>query len=182
MHSSFDLFMKPIFVLLLSLIVSGKAYPQSDSTKLSNRYWYLIQAPHAPQDWNAWRNGLTQWKDSLMHMIHYDEKYYNDPKYQWASKAYSTFYLMANDRNLYDSSWNYDIKKCLGRYEKEFGGVDIVLLWATYPQLGFDNRDQYSFYRNLPGGIPALKKLSNEIHAMGKKFCPSSSAASTPAP
>jgi gamma-glutamyl hercynylcysteine S-oxide synthase len=164
--------MKQFFVLVLFLVVLVRGYSQKpdSANQLSERYWYLIESPHSPQAWDCWRNGLKEWKDSLMHSVHYDERYYTDPKYQWASKAYSTFFLMANDRSLYDSAWNYDIKKCLGRYEKEFGGVDIVLLWATYPQLGFDNRDQYTFYRNLPGGIRALKKLCDEIHAMGKKF------------
>ena len=77
---------------------------------------------------------------------------------------------MANDRALYDENWHYNIKGYLSNYEKNFGGVDIVLLWAAYPQLGFDNRDQYSFYRNLPGGTASLKALCDELHAMGKKL------------
>jgi len=162
--------MKIFFVLILSLIFFFKGYTQTDSSILSSRYWYLIQSPHSPENRDVWRSGLKQWRDSLMHLVQYDERYYADPKYQWASKAYATFFLMSNDRSLYDSSWNFDIRKCLDRYEKESGKVDIVLLWATYPQLGFDNRDQFTFYRNLPGGIGALKKLCDEIHAMGKKF------------
>ena len=47
---------------------------------------------------------------------------------------------MANEKNLYDKNGNYDIKNCLKKYEDNYDGVDVVVLWPTYPQLGFDNR------------------------------------------
>lgn len=165
--------MKGIIFIILSLFTQLKGYPQNTDTVtsgLSERYWYLIESPHSPLEWGQWRSGLHRWKDSLMTSLHYNDHYYTGPGYQWASKAYASFFLMANDRSLYDSNWHYDIKNCLSKYEKEYGGVDLVLLWATYPQLGFDNRDQYEFYRNLPGGISELKKLCDEVHSMGKKF------------
>lgn len=77
---------------------------------------------------------------------------------------------MANDKSLYDKNWNYDIKNCLKKYEENYGGVDVVVLWPTYPQLGFDGRSQYDFYKNLPGGIAGLKQLCKELHQMGKKL------------
>ncbi|HLA59122.1 MAG TPA: hypothetical protein VK622_10195, partial [Puia sp.] len=165
--------MKGFIFYLLIFTGSLKGFSQQTDSltkELSSRYWYLIESPHSPLEWDHWRNRLKEWKDSLLFSVKYNDRYYADPSYQWASKTYSTFFLMANDRSLYDSAWNYDIKNCLNKYEKEYGGVDIILLWATYPQLGFDNRDQYTFYRNLPGGIGGLKKLCDAIHKMGKKF------------
>jgi iron(II)-dependent oxidoreductase len=141
-----------------------------DSQQPADNHWLLIQAPHSPAGWPGWRQELRHWKDSLLSTIKYDDTYYSKPEYRWAASAYSTLFLMANDRALYDERWHYNIKGYLGNYEKNFGGVDIVLLWATYPQLGFDNRDQFSFYRNMPGGTAALKALCDELHAMGKKF------------
>ena len=158
-----------ICLLIIGRIVPAQK-PHGLASGLAERYWYIIESPHAPVLWDAWRIGLTSWKDSVLKAVDYNSHFYEDPSYQWASKAYSCLLLMANDRSLYDAHWNYDIENCLRKYETGCGGVDIVLLWATYPQLGFDNRDQYSFYRNLPGGIVALKKLSDELHRKGKKF------------
>jgi iron(II)-dependent oxidoreductase len=165
--------MKGFIICLLIFAGLQKGFSQKTDSltkELSTRYWYLIESPHSPLEWDHWRARLNEWKDSLLYSIKYNDRYYTDPSYKWASKTYSTFFLMANDRALYDSAWNYDIQHCLSKYENEYGGVDIVLLWATYPQLGFDNRDQYTFYRNLPGGIVGLKKLCDIIHQMGKKF------------
>jgi len=165
--------MKKLAHILLIIFITTNGFSQNENTqskKPSEKYWFLIPAPHAADQLDHWRNELQQWKDSLLTDLHYDDSYYTKPEYLWASKSYATFFLMASDISLYDENWNYNIKGCLSKYEKKYGGVDQVLLWATYPQLGFDNRDQYAFYRNLPGGVVALKKLCDELHAMGKKL------------
>ncbi len=163
--------MKKSAYTFLFIIICLAGCSQKDRVKnLSEKYWYFIPAPHSPDRWDDWKRTLHQWKDSLLSELHYNGDYYAQSQYQWASHAYSTFFLMANDLSLYNQNWGYDIKSCLDKYEKKYGGVDQVLLWATYPQLGFDNRDQYSFYRNLPGSVAALKKLADELHAMGKKL------------
>lgn len=138
--------------------------------RLFDRYYQIIDAPASPEKWDAWRLELRNWKDSLLSGLQYEGENYRKSEYKWASKAYSTFFLMANDRALYDNDWNYTIQNCLKKYEEGYGGVDMVLLWPTYPQLGFDNRSQFDFYRNLPGGTAGLKKLCRELHQMGKKL------------
>lgn len=142
----------------------------SSQVTAGDRYWYLIPPPPSPGQWDSFRTGLRSWKDSLLSAIHYDDRYYKNDRFKWASGAYAVCFVMAGDRALYDSNFHYDIKKFLARYESDYGGVDIVLLWAAYPQLGFDGRDQYSFYRRLPGGTAALKKLSEQLHAIGKRL------------
>lgn len=137
---------------------------------LADRYYHIIPAPVSADEWDGWRAELVAWKDSLLGSIRYDDTYYTKPEYEWASRTYSTLFLVASDQALYNERWNYEIEKYLSKYETGYGGVDIVLLWPTYPQLGFDNRDQYEFYRNMPGGIAGLRKLSDEIHRMGKKL------------
>ncbi|MBC7892676.1 MAG: SUMF1/EgtB/PvdO family nonheme iron enzyme [Sphingobacteriaceae bacterium] len=130
----------------------------------------MIEAPTSPEKWDAWRLELQAWKDSTRNFLKYKGENYQKNDYRWASKAYSTFFLMANDKSLYGKNYQYDIKKCLKKYEESYGGVDVVVLWPTYPQLGFDDRSQYSFYRNLPGGVPGLKQLGDELHRLGKKL------------
>lgn len=139
-------------------------------TKCSEKYFQLIEAPTSLDKWDAWHVELKAWKDSTLKFLKYKGVNYEKKDYKWASSAYSTFFLMANDKNLYDNKGNYNIKNCLKKYEKDYGGVDVVVLWPTYPQLGFDDRTQYSFYRNMPKGIAGLKQLTNELHAMGKKM------------
>ena len=138
--------------------------------KITEKYYQLIEAPTSSDQWNAWRLSLSAWRDSIRQHLNYQGENYQKKEYAWASKAYSTFFLMANESTLYDANYRFDIKRCLKKYEEDYGQVDVVVLWPTYPQLGFDNRSQYSFYRNLPGGVAALKQLCTELHQMGKKM------------
>lgn len=48
-----------------------------------------------------------------------------------------------------------------------FGGYDGVLLWPQYPRIGVDERDQWAFYDDLPGGRPGLRALAERARARG---------------
>lgn len=154
---------------LASVAVSGQSQVGKD-LKITERHYQLIEAPTASDKWDAWRSELTAWRDSTRDFLHYKGGNYENPNLKWASAAYSTFFLMANDKSLYNAGGAFDIRNCLKKYEDKYGGVDVVVLWPTYPQLGFDNRDQFEFYKNLPGGVSALKSLAGELHNMGKKL------------
>ena len=49
----------------------------------------------------------------------------------------------------------------------EFGGYDAIILWGAYPRIGFDDRNQLDFYRELPGGVPGLHDLVCRLHSLG---------------
>ncbi len=161
---------KPFYLFIFFyLFLFSKGWSQENSASgLTKRHYQLIETPTDPGKWDAWRNELKVWKDSTLRYLHYNNENYRNPDFKWASHAYSTFFLMANEKTLYDQNGNFDIHACLQKYEDQ--GVDVVVLWPTYPQLGFDNRTQFDFYRNLPGGVNGLKKLSAELHAMGKRL------------
>ncbi|MDR6562312.1 MULTISPECIES: SUMF1/EgtB/PvdO family nonheme iron enzyme [unclassified Arcicella] len=162
---------KIVFVALVLLCFVKEANAQNKNiNKISDKYYHLIEAPTSADKWDEWRLSMRIWRDSTLKYINYKGNNYQNNHYKWASKAYSTYFLMANDIHLYDKNGNYDIRNCVKKYENNYGGVDVVVLWPTYPQLGFDNRTQYSFYRNLPGGVSGLKKLCDELHQMGKKM------------
>ena len=41
-------------------------------------------------------------------------------------------------RYLYDGSWT--VERYLSDLERRYGGIDSVLIWPTYPNLGIDER------------------------------------------
>ena len=61
----------------------------------------------------------------------------------------------------------YTVNKFLEYGENEFGGFDQVLLWQAYPRIGFDERNQFDFYRDLPGGMEGLRQVSRICHEKG---------------
>ena len=43
--------------------------------------------------------------------------------------------------------------------EREFGGFDGIVLWHAYPVIGIDERNQFDFYRDVPG----IRELVGEL-------------------
>lgn len=48
---------------------------------------------------------------------------------------------------------------------EEFGGFDTVILWNQYPRLGVDERTQWDFYNDFPGGRKALRQAVDQLHS-----------------
>ena len=53
--------------------------------------------------------------------------------------------------------------------EREFGGLQSVILWHSYPNIGIDERNQFDFFHDLPGGLDGLKKVADDFHRNGVK-------------
>ncbi len=53
--------------------------------------------------------------------------------------------------------------------EKEFGGLQSVILWQSYPNIGIDERNQFDFFDALPGGREGFKQVVDDFHRNGVK-------------
>ena len=61
---------------------------------------------------------------------------------------------MLCDETFYDSkTGRYTVSAFLDRERHEFGGYDSIVLWHAYPRIGLDDRNQFDFYRDMPGGL-----------------------------
>ena len=49
-----------------------------------------------------------------------------------------------------------------------YGGVDSLLLWQGYPNIGLDDKNQFEMTESLPGGLAGLKDLVAQV---SKYFC-----------
>lgn len=61
-----------------------------------------------------------------------------------------------------------DVDRLLEQGE-EFGGYDTVTVWNQYPRLGVDQRNQWEFYDDFPGGREALRRMVDQFHEKGVK-------------
>ncbi|MGD0089182.1 MAG: SUMF1/EgtB/PvdO family nonheme iron enzyme, partial [Planctomycetota bacterium] len=58
----------------------------------------------------------------------------------------------------------YTVDRYLDDLEKRYGGIDSVLLWPVYPNVGIDNRNQHDLLRDMPGGYPGVKLMLEDFH------------------
>ena len=58
----------------------------------------------------------------------------------------------------------YLIDSFLEKGQKDFGGFDSIILWATYPNIGIDDQNQFDMLSSLPGGLQAVRAMIDRAH------------------
>jgi formylglycine-generating enzyme required for sulfatase activity len=130
----------------------------------------LVRAPSELAQWPAWRKALASTLRQMQKRIGYDDTLYRRPEFAWVPSCYCCCFAMMYDEALYDGvKGQYSIESYLDNGVLRFGGYDAVVLWQAYPRIGFDDRNQFDFYRDMPGGLRGLRELSRAIHRRGAK-------------
>ena len=151
----------------IGTLLSISEHPRALSS-IETTYGNVIEAPEDALKWPAFRKELHSWRESKRKELNYTGSSYMDPSFRWASSNYTCCFLMMYDLEFYDpKKGKYTVEKILERGKKEFGGYDSVVLWHAYPRIGIDERNQFDFYRDMPGGIEGVKKVVNEFHQHG---------------
>ncbi len=95
---------------------------------------------------------------------------YDRPDLKWASRAFVCHFTFMYDLSFFDPVANdYRLDGFLREGDERFGGYDAVVLWQAYPRIGLDERNQFDFYRDMPGGLRGLRKLVRGFHKRGVK-------------
>ena len=61
------------------------------------------------------------------------------------------------------------MQKWLDDVNARYGGVDSILMWPTYTNIGTDDRSQFDLFEAMPGGLPGVRAAVDELHAAGVK-------------
>ena len=111
----------------------------------------IFAAPDDPADWPAWRDALVRWRDEARARLSYDGAVYDRPATSWTQHCYSVALIWLWDERLYDrAAGRFDVAGFLDA-TADHGGFDGVVLWHAYPVIGIDDRNQFDFYRDVPG-------------------------------
>ena len=128
----------------------------------------LLLPPEEEEDWPGWCKQWREWREQVSAEIGYRDSYYADPDFAWVSTCFNCAFVMLSDPEFYNrETHQYRVAQLLERADKEFGGYDSVVLWHAYPRIGFDDRNQFDFYRDMPGGIAGLRNMVDELHREG---------------
>ncbi|HEX3601832.1 MAG TPA: hypothetical protein VHU84_16885, partial [Lacipirellulaceae bacterium] len=128
----------------------------------------LISGPKEPADRDAWIAKMQSWRDSARKRIDFKDEQYRRSELKWAGSAYVQPQAMVEDRYFYDPvARKYTVDCYLDDVTKRYGGIDAVLLWPVYPNIGIDDRNQHDLLRDLPGGVKGVREMIGDFHRHG---------------
>jgi len=120
------------------------------------------------ESFKAWLAYLQSWRREHLIRMGYDDAQYDRPELKWTQSSFIQPQMMAHDRYFYDpQTARYTVDRYLADLNKRYGGIDSVLIWPTYPNLGIDDRNQFDLIRDMPGGIEGLRAAIEVFHHNG---------------
>ena len=130
--------------------------------------WEGGSAPCAPSTHEEWLKAINDWRTERRIRVGYSGARYEVPALQWTQSSFIQPQMMVHDRYFYDLvAGKYTVDRYLDDVEKRYGGIDAVLIWATYPNMGIDNRNQQDMVRSLPGGVEGVRQMVSDFHRRG---------------
>jgi formylglycine-generating enzyme required for sulfatase activity len=118
--------------------------------------------------YDGWLKAVTNWRTERRIRVGFDPSRYAMPALQWAQSSFIQPQMMVHDRYFYDPvAGKYTVDRYLDDLEKRYGGIDAVLIWATYPNMGIDNRNQLDMVASMPGGIEGVRQMVADFHRRG---------------
>lgn len=121
-----------------------------------------------PADHAAWLADVRRWRAERKDRIGYSDARYADPRTAWTQGAFMQAQAMVEDRYLYDpAAGRYTVDRYLDDLKARFGGIDAVLIWPTYPNIGVDDRNQLDMLASMPGGLAGVKAMVADFHRRG---------------
>ncbi len=124
----------------------------------------ILAAPDDPAQRDDWRRALERWRAEAQDRTGYSDALYREPAMAWTSACYSVCLAWLWDEALYDhAACRFTPESFVADAQRDFGGFDAVVLWQAYPVIGLDERNQFDFYRDVPG----LGELIADFHRLG---------------
>ncbi len=131
----------------------------------------LIQPPPDPVAHEEFRAALAAWRDDVRRALRFDDALYAKSAFTWASSCFAGGFVVLNDEAFLDrKAGRYKVDEFLDEAEREFGGYDTLLLWPAYPRIGVDDRNQFDYVRDLPGGMAGLRGVGRRCRARGVRI------------
>ena len=130
--------------------------------------WEGGSGPCTPETHEEWLKAITSWRTERRIRVGYNGDRYAMPALEWTQSSFIQPQMMVHDRYFYDPvAGKYTVDRYLDDLEKRYGGIDAVLIWATYPNMGIDNRNQQDMVRSMPDGVEGVKQMVADFHRRG---------------
>jgi formylglycine-generating enzyme required for sulfatase activity len=138
----------------------------------TNTFQELLAGPAEPSLFPEWIAGMRAYRAEMQALLKQQRNDFPDPyaepALQWGQRSFIQPQMMAHDRYFYDPvARRYTVRRYLEDLRKRYGGIDSVLIWPTYPNIGVDNRNQFDLWRDMPGGLTGVREMVAQFHRQG---------------
>ena len=137
-----------------------------------NTFGELLAGPARPEDFPAWLDGMRTYRKEMQARLAAHRGGLPDPyeeaALKWTRRSFVQPQMMAHDRYFYNPAAGcYTVGRYLADLKRRYGGIDSVLVWPTYPNIGIDDRNQFDLWRDMPDGLDGLRAMVSEFHKNG---------------
>jgi formylglycine-generating enzyme required for sulfatase activity len=146
----------------------NQQFPAPECMNLHFAWENVLQPTCPPGTHERWLGDLQHWRDERRIRTTFDPARYEMPALAWTQSSFIQPQMMVHDRYFYDAATGkYTVDRYLDDVEKRYGGIDAVLVWATYPNMGVDDRNQLEMVESMPGGIAGVRQMVEDFHRRG---------------
>jgi len=125
--------------------------------------------PNTTAEQPEWLADLVADREATLKKLKWAGGVFENPALRWTQTSYIQPQMHPYDRYFYDPQLGYTPEKFLADLNARYGGVDSILMWPTYTNIGTDDRSQFDLFEAMPGGIAGVRRAVDELHAAGVK-------------
>ena len=146
----------------------GQQIPAPDCMNLHHAWESTPSETCAPLTYENWLRDLEHWRVERRIRTAFDPSRYELPALRWTQSSFIQPQMMVQDRYFYDPvAGRYTVDRYLDDLDRRYGGIDAVLIWSTYPNMGIDDRNQLQMVESMPGGIEGVRQMVADFHRRG---------------
>lgn len=142
--------------------------------------WFYLAGPRPGEDWHAWLAQLQAYRSAFRSHPHEgaDDSIYRRHDLAWMTSNFVCGFVFIYDRSFWDparignadhTADGYRVDTLCSEAREDFGGFDSIVLWHAYPRIGVDQRNQFDYFRDMPGGLSGLAGAVRKFHRHGVK-------------
>jgi gamma-glutamyl hercynylcysteine S-oxide synthase len=146
----------------------GQQIPPPECMNMHYAWENVQQTTCPPGTHERWLIDLQHWRSERHIRVTFDPTRYEMPALKWSQSSFIQPQMMVQDQYFYDPvAGRYTVDRYLDDLEQRYGGIDAVLVWATYPNMGIDDRNQLQMVESMPGGIEGVRQMVADFHRRG---------------
>lgn len=124
-----------------------------------------LSVPHTPE-----RKNYLRKVEAMIRAQAEDNALQIPETFDWMHDNFVMGFAFIWDTDFWDPvAGEYTVDAFCEKMDREFGGMQSVVLWHSYPNIGIDDKNQFDMFGAMPGGLEGLREVTEAFHEHGVK-------------